>query len=139
MRKVWTSLGLLFLCGCSHYPDVKPNEDSGIHRVSFLVSLRGDGTGEAMKQAERYCEAVHQNHAVRVRESTEYVGNTDEQTYLKAKEELDREKPHGLVGKIVEKKNEAKKGSAVMVDDSKADAVATKGYEYAMEFRCQAS
>lgn len=129
----------LSLLACASFPDVHKMDD-GNNYVSFLITRKGDGNRDGMKQAEAFCRKVNRNHAVLVTETFNYVGTLDEETYSDVKAEVELKKPNRLAPKILPKKDKDinKPGSAVMVggDDDEKEAEKGKGYEYTLVFRC---
>lgn len=80
-------ISLLFLLSsCAHnnnYKDVRPGLD-GLNKVVVLAPDTEAGSQNALSQATSYCKSQSKNLAV-VKESSEYTGDMDEQTYNHAK------------------------------------------------------
>lgn len=114
---------LFTFAGCGHHRDVRPGPN-GLNSVTIKTENEEDGSREALRQAEHYCDEF-KKHPVIMEENNKYVGDMDEKTYKTVKRASKVAKSIGMpTGK--------KTGGGSVLDD-----VAGEGYSVTMKFKCE--
>lgn len=135
MNKLIAILGLsLLFVSCAHHRDVRPGAD-GIHRVLIQTDDKGEGSRNAIRQANHYCEELGR-HAAFIKEDQKYTGTMDEKDYEKTKKVANVAKAVGGSAWVFGGKRESGAGGLVGLGGIAADAAAGQGYTVEMQFKC---
>lgn len=136
MRFLGLCLALAFgLVGCATFKDVRPGEN-GVHRVSVKTDDPEDGSRDAIRQANNYCESK-KKEAVFMNENSKYTGDMDEQNYKNAKRATTVAKSVGGAVWVFGGKKESALGGLAGIGGTAADEALGKGYSVEMQFKCQ--
>jgi len=128
-------LAALFLSACAHHKDVRPGDD-GIHRVLVRAEDTDEGSRDAIKQANHFCEKRGQ-YAAFVNEEQKYSGDMDEQNYKNAKRATKVAKTVGGAAWVFGAPKESNLGGIVGLGGAAADEAIGKGYTVDMKFKCK--
>lgn len=126
---------VLLLSSCAHHRDVRPSDD-GVHRVVVRAEDADEGSRNAIKQANHFCEKRNQ-YAAFIKEDQKYTGDMDEQTYRNAKRATTVAKTVGGAAYVFGGKRESNLGGVVGIGGAAADAAIGNGYTVEMTFRCK--
>jgi hypothetical protein len=130
------SLAFMILLGCSHYRDVRPGPD-GLHLVIIKSEGKGDGSRDAIWQAQNYCQDNGKKSAVFLNEETKYVGSMNEDSYNKTKTAAKVAEAIGGAGYVFGGSKEKQAGGVVGLSGGIADSILGEGYSTEMKFKCQ--
>ena len=125
----------LLLSACAHHRDVRPADD-GIHNVSFKTERKGDGSRNAMGQAEHFCKQQNK-YAVMVDENSKYIGGMKEDSYNTAKTVSKAGEAIGGAAYVFGGKRESNAGGILGLGSGIADTAIGKGYAFTMKFKCK--
>ncbi len=135
MKLKWFVWPFIFgLVSCATHPDVRPSAD-GIHRVVIKTADADQGSRNAIRQANNFCEKRGQNAAF-VKEEQKYTGDVDEQTYKNVKRASKVAKTIGGAAYVFGGEKESNIGGIVGVGGAASDAALGKGYTVDMRFKC---
>lgn len=136
MKKILSTILLaLFFTACAHHRDVRPGDD-GIHNVIVQSEDTEEGSRDAIKQANHFCEQRGQ-YATFIKEEKKYSGDMDEQSYKNAKKATKVAQTVGGAAWVFGGKKESDLGGIVGVGATAADAAIGKGYTVEMKFKCK--
>lgn len=124
-----------FIGACAHHPDVRPGAN-GIHRVVIATDDNEEGSREAIRQANSFCEERHLSAAF-IDENSQYKGDMEEGNYKMAKKASKAAKIIGGTTYALGGKTESNAGGIVGLGGVVADGVLGKGYNVEMKFKCQ--
>ena len=128
------AISFLFLTSCAHHRDVRASAD-GVHRVVVQTDDKEEGSRDALKQANHFCEERKQSAAI-VTEDQKYTGTMDEATYRNSKIAAKVAQAAGGAGYVFGGKNERTAGGIVGVGGGIADGALGNGYTVEMKFKC---
>jgi hypothetical protein len=126
----------LFFVSCAHHRDVRPGVN-GVHIVKIKAANKGDGSQDAIAQAQHFCETTYHNTAAFIEESSNYEGSMDEETYKKAKTASKVAEAIGGAGYVFGGQKEKNVGGAVAIGGHVSDSILGEGYTTQMKFKCQ--
>lgn len=136
--KITKSVLIIFLMGlisCAHHKDVRPGV-KGVHIVRVMADSSHQGTRNATKQAQHFCEK-RQLDAAFIDESNKYTGDMDEDTYITTKT---ASKVAQIVGGSVfafgSRGRHRGAGGVLGLGGHVAGTIAGKGYTVTMSFKC---
>jgi hypothetical protein len=126
---------LLGLMGCAHHRNVRPGA-SGIHTVVVVAEDKEEGSEDAIKQANHFCEQRNKVAAF-VDEKQQYTGDMSESDYKKGKTISKVAKAAGGAAYVFGGKRESDIGGVVGLGGVVGDAALGEGYTVTMKFKCQ--
>ncbi len=135
MKKVLLLVCSLLLASCAHHRDVRPGAE-GLHKVVVATDDTDQGSRDAIKQANHYCNQF-EKHAAFVEEDSKYKGDLDEQTYKNAKRVTKVAQVLGGGVWAMGGKRESDAGGIVGLGGTAGDAALGNGYQVSMKFKCQ--
>lgn len=136
MKKIVILLPVFaLLAACAHHRDVRPGPN-GVHRVVIKAEDQGDGSEDAIAQANHFCEEKYKTYAAIIDEKNQYVGSMNEQEYKKGKTVAKIASAAGSALWLFGGHNESAIGGVTAIGGGIANSALGQGYTYSMSFRC---
>ncbi|MBC7740652.1 MAG: hypothetical protein H7061_00545 [Bdellovibrionaceae bacterium] len=135
--KLLALLGLVStLASCAHHRDVRPGE-GGINRVIVKSEDPEDGSRNAIRQANHFCEKTYNKIPAFIEEDKKYTGDMKESDYKTAKTATKVAQGIGSAAWVLGGRRESTAGGIIGVGGSIARGALGEGYTVDMKFKCQ--